>query len=406
VRSAEIVITGAEILRGHTLDTNAHWIAGRLRGLGIALRGIRTVGDGEDEIRDALKAAATADLVVISGGLGPTIDDRTRNGVAASFDLPLRIDPEARLGIETAYRRRGRPMPEGAEVQALLPEGALPIANPVGIAPGFRMNRGGELIVALPGVPDELRAMFLTGVEPLLGPRREEPEEVFRFYGVPEAEVDGVARRILAPSDLAALSICAEDGAITLRIPSEVVARTPRLATALAEGRVGQALFARRDLSLAEALVDLAASRGETIATAESCTGGGLAWALTSVPGASRVFERGWIVYANEAKIDLLGIAPELIARHGAVSEPVARGLAEAAARRARATVGVGITGIAGPTGGTPDKPAGLVHIAAHRAGATIVRRAVYSGDRERVRRFAIQSALDLARRSLAGLPA
>ncbi|MBN1422222.1 MAG: nicotinamide-nucleotide amidohydrolase family protein, partial [Planctomycetes bacterium] len=346
-RSAEIVITGAEILRGYTLDTNAQWIAGRLRGLGIALRGIRTVGDEEEEIRRAIEAAVRADVVIVSGGLGPTADDRTRTAIGGAFGLDLRIDAAARRGIEAFYRRRGRPMPEGADVQALLPAGAVAIGNPVGVAPGFRLSRGAAMIVVLPGVPDELRAMFLAGVEPLLGGGLEEPEEIFRFYGVPEAEIDGIARRILVPPDMESLSICAQDGVITLRVPRDVSARTPGLAAALAEGSAGRALFARDERSLAEVVVGLLAARDATIATAESCTGGGLAWAITSVPGASKVFERGWIAYANAAKTDLLGIAPELMARHGAVSEPVARALAEAAAHRAGATIGVGVTGIA-----------------------------------------------------------
>jgi nicotinamide-nucleotide amidase len=367
---AETLAIGDELIHGALLDTNSKWLAGALERLGVVAQRFTVVGDEPESGRQALaEACQRADVVVITGGLGPTLDDRTRDVVADLVGGPLWFDPGSWQQIQGWLQGRGRPVPESNRRQAMLPPGARPLANPVGTAPGFALRIGRAVVFALPGVPSEMQAMVEQHVLP----------ELARLPGLqPTAHV---WLRVLGPSEAAlgerlvpwmhagrnpAVGITASGGLLTVRIvgtaPSAELAAQACEATAQQIRPVlGEWLFAEGHAELPELVVQALAKAGATVAFAESCTGGQLASSLVDVPGASAVLRGGVVAYSNAAKQELLAVPGELLAAHGAVSEPVAQAMATAARERFGATLAVATTGIAGPAGGSAEKPVGTV---------------------------------------------
>lgn len=367
---AETLAIGDELLHGALLDTNSKWLAGALERLGVVAQRFTVVGDEPAAGRQALaEACARADVVVITGGLGPTLDDRTRDVVADLVGGPLWFDATSWQQIQAWLQGRGRPVPESNRRQAMLPPGAWALANPVGTAPGFALRIGRALVFALPGVPTEMQAMVERHVLPALAslPGLQPTAHVWlRVLGPSEAALGERLAAWMHPGRNPAVGITASGGLLTVRIVG--TAATADLAAQACEATAQQIrpvlggwLFAEGHAELPELVVQALAAADATVAFAESCTGGQLASALVDVPGASAVLCGGVVAYSNAAKQELLAVPGELLAAHGAVSEPVAQAMATAARARFGATFAVATTGIAGPTGGSPDKPVGTV---------------------------------------------
>jgi nicotinamide-nucleotide amidase len=406
--TAAVLLTGSELLDGRTRDRNGHYLGGTLSRRGFRMTHIVLSPDDPDALRRdlaALLAEAPAALVV-SGGLGTTHDDLTAATVAAVSGRELVSDPVALRMVTDSTRRvaarRGLApdelLPEMAR-QAMLPRGARAIA-PAGVAPGFVLRHEGTDIVALPGVPWEIEAMWPAVLETLAAGAGVAPPRTLsvRLYGWGEVQVAALLRD--ATTDRLRVAITASAGEVTVSIgqPADdavASAQADALAAALAAGPV----FSHDGRTIDQLVADLLRSRGATVATAESCTGGLLGGRLTELPGSSDYVVGGAIVYADAAKRDLLGVPAELLRDHGAVSEPVARAMAEGARTRLGVTYALSLTGIAGPTGGTPGKPVGLVFIGCAGPGETVVRRHEFPGDRATVRAWSVVAALHLLRR-------
>mgnify|MGYP002414156616 CR=1 FL=1 len=372
--TAEILCIGTELLLGNITNGNARWIAEQLAALGIAHHRQAVVGDNRERLITELRAAAERCRVLITtGGLGPTPDDLTTEAIAAAFDTPLVEHPQVWAEIQARLAARGRPCAASNRRQAFLPQGAALLPNPTGTAPGMIWSpRPGFTILTFPGVPSEMRAMWQATAAPWLQAAGL-AEGVFasrmlRFWGVAESDL---AERMADLLEAANPTVApyAGSGEVKLRI-------TARAATAAAaeqllqpveaeiRARTGELCFGADDDSLASVVLEQLRRRGHTLAVAESCTGGGLGAGLAAVPGASDVFLGGVIAYANSVKQALLGVPAALLERHGAVSDPVAQAMAEGARRATGADWALAISGVAGPGGGTEQKPVGLVHIA------------------------------------------
>ena len=410
---AEIIAAGSELLTPHRLDTNSLYLTGRLNELGVVLAGKCVVGDDRRAMAEVFgQAIARADLVIVTGGLGPTADDVTRDAISEVLGRTLEENQEILTAIRQRFERRGLKMPEVNRRQALVPSGAVVLANAFGTAPGLLLDVDERMVVLLPGPPRELRPMFETLVEPRIATRtggRRVLRRVIKITGRSESQVEELAFPVYstfgtadAPVDT---TILAAPGQIELHVSAagsdaSALARTLEDAVARLEVAVGSAVFSTDGRSL-EAVVGAGLkARGWRIAAAESCTGGGLLSRLTDVPGSSAWVQGGVIAYANDVKIEQLGVPATLIAAHGAVSEPVAEAMAESVRARLRADVGVAITGIAGPDGGSAEKPVGTVVIATSGTRAA-VRTFLFPGDREAIRRFATTAALEMVRQTL-----
>ena len=412
---AVIVAVGSELLGPQRIDTNSLYVTERLNELGVRVRYKTVVGDDRDDLAEALRLAMPrAELVVISGGLGPTDDDITRETVAAVFDLPLEEDPEVVAAIRARFAARGLPMPAINRRQALMPRGTVALANGKGTAPGLWIERDGVACAALPGPPRELRPMFDAVARERIAPRSGGHgifRRVIRVTGRTESHVDEITYPVYsrwrsAPVPIET-SILASLGQIELHLAArgataDVAARAlDRATTELAEV-LGRDLVSSDGSQLEAVVGRLLRERGCRVAVAESCTGGLVASRLTDVAGSSAYVQAGWVAYSNAAKVALLGVDAASIAAHGAVSEPVAQALAAGARERGGVDYGIGVTGIAGPGGGSPDKPVGTVYVAlAGPDGARRARRLSLPGEREQVKFQASQAALDLLRRAL-----
>lgn len=408
----EIVTIGYEVLSGRTLDTNFAWLARALEEVSVQVAWHTTTGDDTKSIAEALRRALErVDAVVMTGGLGPTPDDVTRKAVATALRRPLQLDEEVLAAIRERARRSGRKLPVSVESQALLPRGAQAWQNPVGTAPGLLMVEGDKPVILLPGVPAEMEALSESFVVPYLRQRTGRAVETFTLRTVGSFEsqlqekIDKLPSRWTGASLAYLPSYFGVDLRVTVAGPdAEKVHAVRERAYRELKERVGGVLYAEGGESMEEVVGRLLLGRGFKIATAESCTGGLLSKRLTDVPGSSAYFERGFITYANQAKIEQLGVKAEDLETHGAVSAAIAEQMARGAARVAGAQVGVGITGVAGPDGGTPEKPVGTVFIAVVSPDGETVRPYRLPGSRVVVRERSVQLALDLVRRRLQGL--
>jgi nicotinamide-nucleotide amidase len=405
---AEIIAVGSELLTPDRLDTNSLFLTSELNRLGFRVVHKAVVGDAPDEMRSSFRhALERADVIISSGGLGPTSDDLTRETVAELLGRELRRDAAILQHIQQRFRRFGRAMPEINARQAMVPEGATVLPNPAGTAPGLWLEANGRIVILLPGVPKELRALFEAEVRPRLariGPRERLFTRDLRIIGLPESEVEQRVSPLYTLYSEVETTILATAGGIQLhpRVWSSDAAKAEKLLDEMTERMalaLGENLFSTRSESLEQVVARILIENRATIAVAESCTGGMLAENLTNVPGSSAYFLGGAVCYSNELKTLFAGVPAELIAAKGAVSPEVALALADGIRKRAGAALGVGVTGIAGPNGGTPEKPVGLVYIgiADDRGPREKVFR--FHGDRDRVRQQATLAALDMVRR-------
>lgn len=414
--TAEILSQGDEVVTGQVADTNAAWLSERLTALGFDVLRHTAVRDRTDEITAAVSAAVEhADLVIGTGGLGPTDDDLTVQAVADAFGVQVTFDEQAMAQIESLYARYGREMPEVNRKQAWLPHGCTRLDNHWGTAPGFAMDTERGLAAFVPGVPREMKALFDARILPLLAARFQvQPGRLvtLRTTGIGESNL----QERIGPFDHAGVVLSYRtrlpENHVKLRFaPGTSDERVQQVARDVA-AQIGSPVFCIEGLDaiagdLHQVVIQQLLADGETVATAESCTGGQVAAALTAVSGSSAAFLEGFVTYSNQAKSARLGVDPALLEAHGAVSEPVARAMAEGVRARAGSTYGLSTTGIAGPTGGTADKPVGTVHIALATPERTVHRKLRLGGDRSRIQALSAAAVLDLLRRGLQGvLPA
>jgi nicotinamide-nucleotide amidase len=405
---AEIIAVGSELLTPDRVDTNSLFLTAQLNRLGIEVTRKTVVGDDLGPLRAAFDdAVKRVELVIASGGLGPTEDDRTRDAVADLFGRKLARDPAVMSKIEARFRQLGRTMSEVNARQALVPEGATVLDNDRGTAPGLWMESGGRIVILLPGPPHELKAMYAAQAEPRLariatGVRLVARE--LRVAGMGESDVDQRIAPIYTRHEDVQTTILTAPGEIQIHLRAWS-ADTPAAERQLQDIQesivlaLGEAVFTTKGESMEDVVARELTLHHATIATAESCTGGLLAERLTRISGSSAYFLGGVVCYSNALKSAWVDVPAEIIESRGAVSAEVAIALADGIRRRTGATLGLGITGIAGPNGGTPEKPVGTVHVAIADASGSKERMVRYPGERDRIRWQASQTALDLVRR-------
>jgi nicotinamide-nucleotide amidase len=412
-----IVAVGSEMLTPFRVDTNSLFITERLNAIGWDVRLKAVVGDDVGELARLLEETlAWAGLIVITGGLGPTEDDITRDAVARVLGVGLDVDEQVLDHIRDRFARRGMTMPEINRRQAMIPRGATVLPNPNGTAPGLWLEQGSAAIVLLPGPPRELKPMLESVIAERLATKTGGAglfRRVLKITGRAESDVDAQAQPVYGKWTAQAVpintTILAVLGQIELHLTAQAMSRTEAdeaLDPAVRELQeaLGPSVYSVDGRSLEAVVGDLLRERKLTIAVAESCSGGLLSSRLTDVPGSSDYVERGVVCYSNRAKTELAGVPEALIAEHGAVSEPVARAMAEGIRSRAGTNIGIGVTGIAGPGGGTPQKPVGTVAIAVAVDEDVRVRTFQFIGPREMVKFQAAQSALNMTRVMVAKL--
>ncbi len=412
---AEIVAIGTELVSGQSLDTNSQWLSRALGSLGIGVHFHTSLGDDLAENVDALRiATGRADLVITSGGLGPTQDDLTREALAAVSGSPLVEDPDSLAAIAAMFARRNRPMAERNRVQALRPEGSEAMPNSCGTAPGIWMSVGRSVVACLPGVPIEMKRMFDEQVVPRLrdlgAGSRVIVHRKINLFGRGESDIEAKALDLTARGRVPEVGITVSEATISFRVVGS--GTTEGEAHALIEPtvatiyeRFGPMIVGEGTEDVVDALVRELKRTGTTLAVAESCTGGMIAQQITGIAGVSDVFMGAVVSYANSAKVELLGVPAGLIEGHGAVSGEVAEAMARGARERLAADVGLSVTGIAGPSGGTPEKPVGLVYVGLAKADSVESRRFDIGADqpREVIRARAAKLAMNWARLGVAG---
>jgi len=419
--TVEIINTGSELMLGRVLNTHQQWLCRRLTDLGYSVARQVGVPDTAAEITQAVREAlAHADLLITTGGLGPTSDDLTREMVAQLLGRRLREDPTVLAHIRHLFESRRRPMPERTRVQSLVPEGAIVLPNPHGTAPGlaaeikpnpFRAGGQSSWLIMLPGPTRELRPIFTDTVVPLLGRVLPTPGtfvcRTLRTTGIGESMVEeklGTPLRGLVEAGLD-VGYCARPGQVDVRLSARgaTAEKCVGQAEAIVRRLLSQHIYTAEDEELEAVIIRLLTDRKETLVVAESCTGGCIANRLTNVPGASAVLLAGLVTYSNSAKEKFLGVSAESLAGHGAVSEEVAREMAEGARKEAQADYAISVTGIAGPSGGTPQKPVGTVFIGLASPVGIVVERCFNAFDRETFKQVTSQQALEMLRRALLG---
>lgn len=411
----EILTVGTELLLGQIVDTNASWIGERLAEAGIDVFYKTTVGDNWGRIEAAMRLALQrADVLITTGGLGPTEDDLTRDVLAAVLERPLRLDGAVLGQIERRFAHRKIPMTENNKKQAMVPEGVEVLSNPRGTAPGLFLKTPGCQIACMPGVPSEMKPMLMEQVIPRvresLGIRGQIVSRVLKACGISESKLDHLIGDYFREMRNPTIGVLAHAGEIHVRLtckgddPQAITAKLDDLEGKI-RARLGHRIFGRDEEKLEALVGQLLRERQATLAVAESCTGGLIASRLTDIPGSSDYFERGVVAYSLAAKEATLGVPPEVIRAHGAVSLEVVRAMAEGVRRRSGTTFGLATTGIAGPTGGTPEKPVGLVCVGLAWDGGDAAREFRLLGERTLIKYRGAQMALELLRRHLLSVP-
>jgi nicotinamide-nucleotide amidase len=407
--TAIVLCIGTELTRGELVNTNASFLAAGLTSAGFQVIAIDTLDDDATRIAAALRRGGHADVLVATGGLGPTTDDITTACVAAELGVDLERDEASLAAIRSRFERMGRTMSESNQKQADFPRGATVIPNPNGTAPGFSVRIARATAFFLPGVPREMAPMFDDFVIPAVASLVDEAyhQVLLRTYGLPESEVNdrlagiqaefGVTVGYRATFPVIEVKLLAHDK------ERPVAEARARAAANEVKARLGSVVFGEGDVSFAQALGRELVQKNWRLAAAESCTGGLVGKILTDRPGSSAFFLGSAVAYDNGAKAALLGVDPELIRAHGAVSSEVARAMAEGARSRFDAEVALSITGVAGPDGGTPEKPVGLVHYAVSTSEGTVDKHLFFAGDRELIRTRAAYAALGLVLRCARG---
>lgn len=409
---AEILAVGTELLLGDTLNSNAQYLSKELAGLGVSVYHHSVVGDNPSRLEKAFcDAFSRADVVITSGGLGPTRDDLTKETGAKYFGKELVMDDEALKTLESFFTRTGRVMTENNKKQAMMPEGAKIIPNNNGTAPGCILSddSSGKTLIMLPGPPRELIPMFEEHVVPFLKERTDGVfvSRVLRLCGVGESTAEDMIKDIIENQANPTIAPYAKLNELTFRITAS--AKKEEDAQKLMEPivselykRFGDNIYGEgNNLSLAEVVINKLVEKKQNIAVAESCSGGLMASSLVDIAGSSEVFLEGLVTYSNEAKIKRLGVRRETLEKYGAVSSECAKEMAMGVACASGADIGISITGIAGPGGGTDTKPVGLVYIALCIGAETIVSEFKYTGNRQRIRGRAVMAALDMIRRAM-----
>ncbi len=410
--NAEIIAVGSEMLTAERVDTNSLYLTGELNKLGVEVVFKCVIGDDCDRLADAVqRALGRSGIVILSGGLGPTEDDVTRGAVARALGRPLIFDPAIAAVLEQRFARTKRKMSEVNKRQAFVLEGAEVLSNDRGTAPGQWVRASGSVAILLPGPPHELKSMFerecLPRLAPLV-PRQIIRTAFLRITGMPESDLDALISPVYKKYQNPVTTILAANGdlQVHLRARCSTQAEADSLlaqVTAPIEALLGDRLYSRTGDPLEVVVGDLLRKQKATVAVAESCTGGMLGARFTATPGSSDYFLGGFITYSDALKTDLLGVSPETLKEFGAVSQETAGAMAVGARGRTGSTYALAITGIAGPGGGTAQKPVGLVYVAVADAAGTVVVNRNFLGDRQRIRVFTTQTALDLLRRRIIG---
>jgi nicotinamide-nucleotide amidase len=410
--NAEIVAVGSEMLTPQRVDTNSLYLTAELNNLGVEVVGKYVIGDHLERLASAVRLALSrSEIVILSGGLGPTEDDLTRDAVALALDRKLIYHPEIADALEQRFARLNRKMAEVNKRQAFLIEGAGILPNDRGTAPGQWLEESGAVLMLLPGPPHELKAMFerqcLARLARLVPPQVIRTLEL-RVAGMGESDLDQLIAPVYKKYENPATTILAAAGDIQIHLRARCAtqAEADALLVEVAgpiELLLGDRIYSRNGESIETVVGDLLRKNHATVSVAESCTGGMLGERFTQTPGSSEYFVGGFITYSNEMKIEMLGVTPEILAEHGAVSKETAEAMARGARRRTNSTYALSITGVAGPDGGSEAKPVGTTHIGLAGPTGTEVLKRQFIGDRARIRSFASQMALDLLRRRLAG---
>jgi len=405
-----ILAVGSELLTPFFQDTDSLYLTRRLNDLGLEVAAKIIIGDERENLQNAVRRSfADADMIFVTGGLGPTDDDRTREAVAEVLNRPLHFHEDILRAIEKRFLRRGKVMPPSNRKQAEIIEGGEVLANSAGTAPGQWIEVEEKTIILLPGPPSELQSICEALIWPRLESRRRSflVRKVLKTTGVTESELEGLIDGLYPRDPERRLTVLASPGQIELHISAfstrqaaEAEFRTEALAGELRK-RLGTLIISDDGADLEEIVGRYLRRRGETAAVAESCTGGLLSRRLTLVPGSSDYFLEGFITYTNKAKIDRLGVSSEIIEAHGAVSAETASAMAAGVRHKAGSDYGLAVTGIAGPTGGTAEKPVGLVFTALADGEAIRVEKNIFLGDRSRVQFQSAQKSLDMLRRRL-----
>ena len=403
----ELISVGTEILLGNIVNTNAAYLSEKCAGLGLSCYYQDVVGDNEERLYETIKTALSrADVLLISGGLGPTQDDLTKEVTAKVMDKPLYLHEESKASIQNFFEERGLEITDNNWKQAMMPEGCIVVGNPNGTAPGVIMAENGKHVILMPGPPNELIPMFETSIMPYLAKLQSGVifSQTVKICGVGESKAETMVKDLIDSQSNPTIATYAKTGEVHLRVTAR--ADDEKAAKKLVKpivkelkARFGSSVYTTEDeVTLEKAIVDLLLANKLTISTVESCTGGLLAARLINVPGVSEVFKSGYITYSNKAKRRLLGIKKNLLAKHGAVSKEIAREMVKGAALVSKADVSVSVTGIAGPDGGSEEKPVGLVYIGCNVCGKITVKEYRFNGDRAKIRENTVSAALSLMR--------
>lgn len=409
--TVELVCVGTEILLGNIVNTNAAYLAEQCAMLGLSCYHQSVVGDNEQRMEETIRRAVSrSDIVILSGGLGPTKDDLTKEVTARVFDMELLEDPHTRARIQEYFDQNHRgQITENNWKQAQVPEGAMVIDNYNGTAPGLILQKDGKTAILLPGPPNELKPMFERDIRPFLN--RLEPEGIYskmvKICGFGESKVESMITDILESQTNPTIAPYAKTGEVHLRITAKAI--NEETADEMMEPmmeelyrRFGSQIFTTEEaVTLEETIVELLKEKGKTVTTAESCTGGLVAGRLLNVPGASSIYMEGYITYSNEAKEKLLGVSHSTLEQCGAVSKETACEMAEGAAKAAGADLAISVTGIAGPDGGTKEKPVGLVYVGCYADGEARAYEFHFTGNRAKNRESTVAKALTILREAL-----
>lgn len=408
--TVELICVGTELLLGNIVNTNAAYMSEKCAMLGLSMYYQSVVGDNADRLEELLHTAKErSDVIILCGGLGPTQDDLTKETAAKVMGKKLVEDERARQEIEEFLTKRGRKITENNWKQALVPEGSIVLYNPNGTAPGIIIEEENTKVILLPGPPNELIPMFEEQVYPYLN--KLQPEiicsKMVKLCGIGESAAETEILDLIEQQDNPTVAPYAKTGEVHLRLTAR--AKTEEQALSLIQPveqelqkRFGTLIYTdKEEVTLEMAVAELLAEHHLTVTTAESCTGGLLAGRLINVPGISENLKEGYITYSNEAKEKLLGVSHETLEKYGAVSEETVLEMAKGGAKAANADICVSISGIAGPDGGTEEKPVGLVYMCCYCKGKTYVERNLYTGNRSKVREYAVASALTLLRSAI-----
>lgn len=408
--TVEIISVGTEILLGNIVNTNAAYLSEKCAGLGLSCYYQDVVGDNEERLLETIKLALSrADILLLSGGLGPTQDDLTKEVAARALGKELYLHEETREAIRKFFEERGLEITDNNWKQAMVPEGCIVLENPNGTAPGIIMAQDNKHVVLMPGPPNEMIPMFETSVMPYLSGLQSCViySQTVKICGVGESKAESMVSDLIEAQTNPTIATYAKTGEVHLRVTAR--AEDEKEARKLVKpmikdlkGRFGNHVYTTDDeVTLEKAVVDLLTANKLTACTVESCTGGMLSARLINVPGVSEVFKSGYVTYSNKSKRRLLGIKKNLLSKYGAVSEQIAREMAKTAAMLAKTDVSVSTTGIAGPDGGTQEKPVGLVYIGCNVCGKITVKECHFSGSRSKIRESTVSAALSLMRQCI-----